>query len=214
MKIILLGAPASGKGTLTGNIKKEFSAAHISTGDILRDNIARNTELGMKAKEYMDGGKLVPDELIIDLAKDRLKQDDCKENFILDGFPRTINQADALASMLDELGIKLDGVININVPEDILVSRITGRRVCPKCGASYHIETMKSKVEGICDECGSELIHRADDNAEVFGKRLSEYNQMTAPLIDYYKERDLLVDMPYIADANELFIEVKKALGK
>lgn len=214
MKIILLGAPASGKGTLTGNIKKEFSAAHISTGDMLRDNISRGTELGMKAKEYMDGGKLVPDELIIGLAKDRLMQDDCKENFILDGFPRTINQADALASMLDELGISLDGVININVPRDVLVSRITGRRVCPKCGASYHIETMKSKVEGICDECGSNLIHRDDDNEEVFGKRLNEYNEMTAPLIDYYKERNLLIDMPYIADANELFIEVKKALGK
>ncbi|MCQ2978853.1 MAG: adenylate kinase [Clostridia bacterium] len=214
MKIILLGAPASGKGTLTGNIKKEFSAAHISTGDMLRDNISRGTELGMKAKEYMDGGKLVPDELIIGLAKDRLMQDDCKENFILDGFPRTINQADALALMLDELGISLDGVININVPRDVLVSRITGRRVCPKCGASYHIETMKSKVEGICDECGSNLIHRDDDNEEVFGKRLNEYNEMTAPLIDYYKERNLLIDMPYIADANELFIEVKKALGK
>lgn len=214
MKVILLGAPASGKGTLTGNIKKEFSAAHISTGDILRDNIARGSELGMKAKGYMESGALVPDDLIIDLAKDRLSMPDCKDSFVLDGFPRTIAQAEALDTMLSDLGINLDGVININVPEDILVSRITGRRVCPKCGASYHIETMKSKVEGICDECGSELIQRKDDNAETFSKRLEEYKNMTAPLIGYYKEKNLLFDMPYIADAQELFNEVKKVLGK
>lgn len=213
MKVILLGAPASGKGTLTGFIKKEFNAAHISTGDILRDNIARSTELGMKAKEFMDAGKLVPDELIIDIAKDRLSKDDCKESFILDGFPRTIPQAESLEKCLDELGFKLDGVINLNVPEEVLTSRITGRRVCPNCGASFHIETMKPKKEGICDECGTELIHRKDDNAEVFGKRLDEYNKLTAPLVEFYKEKGILKDIPFIEKAEDIFNEVKKELG-
>lgn len=213
MKVILLGAPASGKGTLTGFIKKEFNAAHISTGDILRDNIARGTELGMKAKEFMDAGSLVPDELIIDIAKDRLSQEDCKESFILDGFPRTIPQAESLEGCLEELGYKLDGVINLNVPEEVLVKRITGRRVCPECGASYHIETMKPQKEGICDDCGHELIQRKDDNAEVFGKRLEEYNKLTAPLVEFYKEKGTLKDIPYIEKAEDIFNEVKKELG-
>lgn len=213
MKVILLGAPASGKGTLTGFIKKEFNAAHISTGDILRDNIARGTELGMKAKEFMDAGSLVPDELIIDIAKDRLSKEDCKESFILDGFPRTIPQAESLEGCLEELGFKLDGVINLNVPEEVLVKRITGRRVCPECGASYHIETMKPQKEGICDDCGHELIQRKDDNAEVFGKRLEEYNKLTAPLVEFYKQKGILKDIPYIEKAEDIVNEVKKELG-
>lgn len=214
MKVILLGAPASGKGTLTGLIKSECGAAHISTGDILRDNIARSTDLGKAAKEYIDAGKLVPDELIIGIAKERLAQDDCKESFVLDGFPRTIPQAEALDVMLEELGIKLDGVVNLNVPEDILYERITGRRVCPNCGATYHIKTMKPKVDGICDECGNELIQRKDDNAEVFKKRLDEYDALTKPLASYYKEKGMLYDLPYMENAKDLFEEVKKVLGK
>ena len=209
-----MGPPGAGKGTQAKKLIVEFGIPHISTGDMFRAAIAENTPFGKLAASYIDKGNLVPDDITIGIVEERLKRDDCKRGFLFDGFPRTIAQAVALDNLLKRLDIALDGVIYLKVDESVLINRISLRRVCPKCGASYHIVTMKSKVEGICDECGSELIQRKDDNAETFSKRLEEYKNMTAPLIGYYKEKNLLFDMPYIADAQELFNEVKKVLGK
>jgi len=214
MRVILLGAPASGKGTNVKFLVDEFNLAHISTGNILRENIKNGTELGIRAKEYMDQGKLVPDDIIIKIAKARLMEDDCKNGFVLDGFPRTVDQAKALDVMLSDLKISLDAVVNLNVPEEELVSRISNRRTCLKCGATYSLKSLPPKKEGICDVCGNELVVRADDTKEVFLERLEEYNKQTLPLIDYYREKGILKELEYISDMDEVYKTIKKVLGK
>jgi len=195
MRLILLGPPGAGKGTQAEGIKKEFNIPHISTGDIFRENIKNNTELGKKAQEYMNKGLLVPDELVVDLVKDRLSKEDCKKGFLLDGFPRTIEQAKALDKVLDKINQKLDRAININVDEEILVERIVGRRICKDCKATYHVKFNPPKVEGTCDKCGGELYQRDDDKEETVEKRIKVYNEQTQPLIDYYDSKDLLLNI-------------------
>lgn len=190
--IILLGAPGAGKGTNAKRITKEYSIPHISTGDMFREALKNETELGKLAKSYMDKGLLVPDEVTISLVKERLAKDDCKDGFLLDGFPRTIAQAEALEVIGKEINRPINYVIEIDVPESILKDRICGRRVCKNCGAPYHIQTLKPKKEGICDLCGGELIQRKDDNEEALKTRLVEYHNQTEPLIKFYKERNLL----------------------
>ena len=188
---ILFGPPGAGKGTQATRIIDEFHLPHISTGDIFRENISKGTELGLKAKAIIERGDLVPDDLTIDLVKARLSQDDCAKGYLLDGFPRTIAQAEALKKMGPEIGRAVNLVIDITVPDEVLMERIAGRRVCPKCGASYNVNTMKPAKEGICDRCGAELIQRKDDNPESFKIRLDNYYAQTAPLVDFYKAEGL-----------------------
>ena len=195
MNIMLFGAPGAGKGTQAKFLIEKYGIPQISTGDILRAAIKEGTPMGMEAKKYMDEGKLVPDSTIIGIIKDRLSQEDCKKGFILDGFPRTLAQAEALEALMQEMDIKLDKVISLNVPDELIVGRVTGRKVCPVCGASFHVEFNPPKVEGKCDYCGADLITRKDDNAETVTKRLAEYHSQTAPLFDFYKSRNLLVDI-------------------
>ena len=192
MKIIMLGAPGAGKGTQAAKIAAKYQIPHISTGDIFRANLKAGTELGKKAKEYMDQGLLVPDELVVDLVVDRVQQDDCKIGYVLDGFPRTIPQAEALDKALAEFGDKIDYAIDVNVPDENIVKRMGGRRACVGCGATYHLVYAPTKTEGICDVCGKELILRDDDKPETVQKRLNVYHEQTAPLIDYYKEQGIL----------------------
>ena len=192
MKIIMLGAPGAGKGTQAKQIADKYKIPHISTGDIFRANIKNNTELGQKAKQYMDQGLLVPDELTCDLVMDRIKQDDCKNGFILDGFPRTIPQAEALVAALDKINEKMDYAINVDVPDENIVNRMGGRRCCLNCGATYHVVTIPTKVEGICDRCGSPVVLRDDDKPETVQKRLTVYHDQTQPLIDYYEKQSIL----------------------
>ena len=191
MKIIMLGAPGAGKGTHAGKISEKYGIPHISTGDIFRENIKNGTELGKKAKGYMDAGELVPDELTCDLVVDRIHQDDAKNGYVLDGFPRTIPQAEALTKALAATGEKVDHAIEINLADEVIIERMSGRRVC-SCGATYHIVNIPPKKEGICDECEGELITRDDDVPETVKKRLNVYHEQTAPLIDYYKEQGIL----------------------
>ena len=195
MRLILLGPPGAGKGTQAEGIKKEFNIPHISTGDIFRENIKNNTELGKKAQEYMNKGLLVPDELVVDLVKDRLSKEDCKEGFLLDGFPRTMEQAEALDNVLSKMNKELDKAVNIHVDEEILVERIVGRRICRDCKATYHVKFNPPKVEGVCDKCGGELYQRDDDKEETVEKRIKVYNEQTQPLIDYYSSKDLLLNI-------------------
>ncbi len=185
MRLIMLGAPGAGKGTHALLLSKEYNIPQISTGDILRSHIKNETDLGKKAKKYMDKGLLVPDELVVEIVKKRIQEEDCKEGFILDGFPRTIPQAEALDKALEELAIALDKVVNIDVPDEVIIKRMAGRRVCSNCGASYHIENKKPLKENICDECGSELKQREDDKEETVRKRLQVYEEQTKPLIEY-----------------------------
>lgn len=192
MKIIMLGAPGAGKGTQAKQIADKYGVPHISTGDIFRANIKNGTELGKKAKEYMDQGLLVPDELTCDLVMDRIQQDDCKNGFILDGFPRTIPQAEALTAALKEQGTALDYAIDIEMEDQAIVDRMAGRRVCAKCGATFHTVNIPPKKEGECDACGGELQLRDDDKPETVKKRLKVYHDQTAPLIAYYKEKGIL----------------------
>ena len=195
MHILLMGPPGAGKGTQAAELVKAFQIPHISTGDMFRAAIKEGTEMGKQAKSYIDKGQLVPDEVTIGIVRDRLGQDDCKKGFILDGFPRTVEQADSLSGILRDLGLSLTRVLNINVPASDLIERAVGRRICKKCGATYHTKFNPSKKEGICDECGSELFQRADDNAETMKNRLSVYEASTKPLIDYYKKAGLYTEV-------------------
>ena len=192
MKIIMLGAPGAGKGTHAKKITEKFGIPAISTGDIFRENIKNGTELGKKAKEYMDAGNLVPDELVCDLVVDRLKQDDCKNGYILDGFPRTIPQAEALTAALAKDDDAIDYALEIFIEDQAIIDRMSGRRVCKSCGATYHVVNIPPKTEGVCDECDGELIVRDDDARETVKKRLDVYHEQTAPLIDYYKKQGIL----------------------
>ena len=214
MKIIMLGAPGAGKGTQAKKIAAKYDIPHISTGDIFRANIKNGTELGNKAKTYMDQGLLVPDELVVDLVVDRVQQDDCKNGFLLDGFPRTIFQAEKLDEFLSESNQKMDIVINLKVEKEALIKRLTGRRVCKDCGASYHIVNIPPKKEGVCDICGGELIQRKDDNIETVENRINVYEDQTAPLIGYYKEAGSLVDFDGEASLDEVFDAIVQAIGE
>lgn len=214
MKIIMLGAPGAGKGTQAKMIADKYSIPHISTGDIFRANIKNGTELGKKAKEYMDQGKLVPDELTVDLVIDRVGQEDCKNGYVLDGFPRTIPQAECLSETLAKMGTEIDYAINVEVPDENIVNRMSGRRACVSCGATYHIVHIPTKVEGICDRCGSELILRDDDKPETVTNRLAVYHEQTQPLIDYYKGKDILVEVDGTQDMKDVFNDITKILGE
>ncbi len=205
MKIIMLGAPGAGKGTQAQMIAEKFNIPHISTGDIFRANIKNGTELGKKAKEFMDKGQLVPDELTVELLLDRVAKEDCKDGYVLDGFPRTIPQADVLTNELDKLGDHVDYAINVDVPDENIVRRMSGRRACLKCGATYHIEHIPPKQEGICDKCGSELVQRDDDKPETVNNRLSVYHEQTQPLIDYYTKAGILKTVDGTKDMNDVF---------
>lgn len=205
MKIIMLGAPGAGKGTQAKFISDEYKIPQISTGDIFRSNIKNKTELGKKAKSYIDQGLLVPDELTLDLVTDRLAEDDCANGYILDGFPRTLNQADALTAALKKQGTAIDFAIDIEVADEVIVKRMSGRRVCPKCGASYHVEYNAPQADGICDLCGGELAIRDDDKAETVKKRLEVYHQSTQPLIEYYKKAGCLHSFDGTLPIEEVF---------
>ena len=213
MKIIMLGAPGAGKGTQAKMIADKFSIPHISTGDIFRANIKNGTELGKKAKEYMDKGQLVPDELTVEILLDRVANDDCKNGYVLDGFPRTIPQADVLDKELTKLGDKVDFAINVDVPDENIVRRMSGRRACLKCGATYHIEHIPPKQEGICDTCGSELVQRDDDKPETVQNRLTVYHEQTQPLIDYYDKKNILKSVDGTKDMQEVFSDIVNILN-
>ncbi len=205
MKIIMLGAPGAGKGTQADKICEKFGIPHISTGDIFRANIKNNTELGQKAKSYMDQGLLVPDELTCDLVADRVQNEDCKNGYVLDGFPRTIPQAEALEKVLADMGTQIDFAINVEVPDENIINRMSGRRACITCGATYHIVHIPTKVEGICDKCGSELVLRDDDKPETVKKRLDVYHEQTQPLIDFYSGKGVLKEVDGTKDMAEVF---------
>ena len=213
MKLILLGAPGAGKGTQAKMIASKYQIPHISTGDIFRANIKNGTELGKKAKSYMDQGLLVPDELTVDLVIDRLAQDDCRNGYILDGFPRTIPQAEALDAALAKLGEKMDYAIDVDVPDENIVSRMSGRRACTGCGATYHIVYNPSKKGECCEVCGEKLILRDDDKPETVQKRLNVYHEQTQPLIDYYTKQSILRTVDGTQDMNDVFAEIVKILG-
>ena len=213
MKIIMLGAPGAGKGTQAKKIAAKYDIPHISTGDIFRANIKNGTELGNKAKTYMDQGLLVPDELVVDLVVDRVQQDDCKNGYVLDGFPRTIPQAEALDKALAALGDKVDYAIDVNVPDENIVNRMGGRRACVGCGATYHLVYAPTKTEGICDVCGKELILRDDDKPETVQKRLNVYHEQTQPLIEYYSGKGVLKEVDGTQPMDDVFAAIVKILG-
>lgn len=213
MKIIMLGAPGAGKGTQAKRVAEEYGIPHISTGDIFRANIRDNTELGKKAKEYMDKGLLVPDELTCDLVMNRISEADCKNGFVLDGFPRTIPQADALTKALEEKGMSMDAAVDIEVPDENIIGRMAGRRFCPKCGATYHVVALPPKAEGICDNDGEKLVIRDDDKEETVRNRLSVYHKETQPLIDYYKKAHILKTVDGTKTADEVFDGIKAVLS-
>ena len=213
MKLILLGPPGAGKGTQAESIKEAYNLIHISTGDIFRKNMKENTPLGAKAKEYVDKGQLVPDEITIAMVEDRLSQEDVREGFLLDGFPRSVSQAEALDDIMLELGSKIDKVINIEVDKGILVERAVGRRLCKDCGATYHVKFHPPKQEGICDKCQGELYQRADDVAETVENRINIYETETLPLVAYYTEKGNLVTIKGDQEIDKVFSEIQKALG-
>jgi adenylate kinase len=212
MKIIMLGAPGAGKGTQAKMIADKYSIPHVSTGDIFRANIKNGTELGMEAKRYMDQGQLVPDELTVKILLDRVAQEDCKNGYVLDGFPRTIPQAEVLDEALTKLGDSIDYAINVDVPDENIINRMSGRRACVACGATYHIVHIPTKVEGICDRCGAELILRDDDKPETVKKRLDVYHTQTQPLIDYYTAKGVLKEVDGTRDMKDVFADIVKLL--
>ncbi|WP_457548741.1 adenylate kinase [Archaeoglobus sp.] len=214
MNIILLGPPGGGKGTQAKKIVEKYGVPHIATGDILREAVAKGTELGKKAKEYMDRGELVPDEIVIGIVRERLKQPDCEKGFLLDGFPRTIKQAEALDEMLKELGKSIDVVIYIDVPEEEVVKRITYRRTCRNCGAVYHLIYAPPKEDNKCDKCGGELYQRDDDKEEVVRQRFKVYMENTAPLIEYYEKKGLLYRVDGTKSIDEVFAQIDEILQK
>ena len=213
MKIIMLGAPGAGKGTQAKKIAAKYAIPHISTGDIFRANIKNGTELGKKAKTYMDQGALVPDELTCDLVMDRIQQDDCKNGYVLDGFPRTIPQAQVLDKALSELDDAIDYAINVDVPDENIIRRMGGRRACLTCGATYHVEHIPPKKEGICDACGSELVLRDDDKPETVKNRLDVYHKQTQPLIDFYEAKGILKSVDGTVPMEDVFAAITEILG-
>ncbi|MFR1832892.1 MAG: adenylate kinase [Lachnospiraceae bacterium] len=213
MKLIMLGAPGAGKGTQAKKISAKYKIPHISTGDIFRTNIKSGTELGMKAKAFMDQGQLVPDEITIGMLLDRIKETDCENGYVLDGFPRTIPQAESLTKALTDLGDKIDWAINVDVPDEDIISRMSGRRACLGCGQTYHVVYNAPKQEGICDVCGQELILREDDKPETVGRRLEVYHEQTQPLIDYYRAAGVLAEVDGTQDLEKVFQDIVKILG-
>jgi adenylate kinase len=216
MNLILLGGPGAGKGTQAKKLIDKYQIPQISTGDILRAAVKEGTPMGKKAKEFMDAGKLVPDEVVIGIVEDRLKQPDCKKGFILDGFPRTVPQAEALDKALANMGSKIDHVVSIDVDEEELVTRLTGRRTCknPACGQMYHIKFTPPKKEGVCDKCGGELYQRDDDNEATVRSRLATYNQATKPLIDYYSAKGLVRPIKGVGGIDDIFKQICSIVEK
>ena len=214
MKIVMLGAPGAGKGTQAKLLAEELSIPHISTGDIFRMNVKEGTDLGKEVKDYMDKGQLVPDSLTIRLVIDRLGKEDCAKGYILDGFPRTIPQAESLDEELNKLGDKLDFAVNVEVPDENITKRMTGRRACTSCGATYHVEFHPPKKEGVCDSCQGELILRDDDKPETVEKRLAVYHEQTQPLISFYEKQGILVNVDGMRQVEEVFQEILKLVGE
>ena len=213
MKIIMLGAPGAGKGTQAKKIAAKYQIPHISTGDIFRANIKGGTELGMKAKTFMDQGMLVPDEITIGMLMDRIHEEDCKNGYVLDGFPRTIPQAESLTEALKGMGEAIDYAVNVDVPDENIVSRMGGRRACVACGATYHVEFNAPKTEGVCDTCGEKLVLRDDDKPETVQKRLNVYHEQTQPLIDYYKNAGVLKEVDGTKNMEAVFLDIVSILG-
>ena len=213
MKIIMLGAPGAGKGTQAKRIAQRYGIPHVSTGDIFRANIKNGTELGMKAKAYMDAGNLVPDEITIGMLLDRIHEADCEKGYVLDGFPRTIPQAESLTAALKERGEKMDYAIDVDVPDENIINRMSGRRACLACGATYHSAYNPPKTEGVCDECGEPLVLRKDDKPETVKNRLEVYHQQTQPLIDYYKKEGILAQVDGTQNMDQVFEDIVKILG-
>lgn len=214
MRLLIMGRPGAGKGTQAFTIKNYYNIPHISTGDMFRDAIKNGTQLGNTAKSYMDKGLLVPDEVTIGLVKERLSQKDCENGFLLDGFPRNVSQAEELDKILNDLNVKLDAVLDVNVDPQILIRRIVGRRVCKNCGATFHIEFNKPKKDGICDNCGSPLVQRNDDTEATAGSRLKVYDESTAPVLAYYKKQGLLKTVNGDQAVDKVFDDIKVALSK
>ena len=213
MNLVLMGLPGAGKGTQAERIVEKYNIPHISTGDMFRAAMKEETELGLQAKSFIDKGELVPDEVTIGIVRERLGKNDCQKGFLLDGFPRTVAQADALEAILADLNRKIDYVINIEVNKDILMERLTGRRICKQCGATYHLVFNPPAVEGTCDKCGGELYQRADDNEETVANRLEVNLQQTQPLLDFYNQKGYLKNINGEQDINKVFIDVDQLLG-
>ena len=214
MRLILLGPPGAGKGTQAVRLVDHFGIPQISTGDILRKAVKAGTELGTLAKSYMDKGELVPDDVVIGIIRDRLMETDCQKGYILDGFPRTIAQAEALDGMLDKMGARIDHVVNVSVADEEIIKRLTGRRTCSNCGAGYHVIFDPPQKEGVCDKCGGKLIQRDDDKEETIRARLEVYRKQTEPLINYYKQKGLLRTIPGEGNMEEIFKAILSVLGE
>ena len=214
MNILIMGPAGAGKGTMSDLILQEYDIPHISTGDMLRANVRNNTELGKEAKSYMEAGKLVPDDVINAMVEKRLQEPDCQKGYLLDGFPRTLVQAEAFSAIADKIGKPIESVIALEVDFEVLKDRITGRRICPKCGAIYHIRNHPSKVEGICDVCGSELNQRKDDTVEQLKVRMDEYEKSTKPVIDFYEAKGVVTHINAAQKPDAVFGEIKEALGR